>query len=87
MAMVLVHEYILRQGLPAPMYWARCTIVYLWEADEGFAYSLAEDIKDIMENAVPLEVYHRFGYRFPLPLAAEIEICRRWGSDILKVLA
>ncbi|MFY9355993.1 MAG: DNA polymerase [Bacillota bacterium] len=86
MAMVLVHEYILRQGLPANVL-GQVHDSVLVEADEDFAYSLAEDIKDIMENAVPLEVYHRFGYRFPLPLAAEIEICRRWGSDILKVLA
>ena len=59
----------------------------LIECDEQLAEGVAKLLKSIMEKVVPAEVERRFGYRFPLPLAAEVQICDAWGGTPKKVLA
>lgn len=59
----------------------------LIECDEQLAEGVAKLLKSIMEKVVPAEVERRFSYRFPLPLAAEVQICDAWGGTPKKVLA
>jgi len=48
--------------------------------------AVAELVKRTMEEETPAYVERQFGYRFPIPLAAEVSIGSSWGK-YEKVLA
>jgi len=58
----------------------------LLECSDQHAMAVAELVKRTMEEETPAYVERQFGYRFPIPLAAEVSIGSSWGK-YEKVLA
>jgi len=58
----------------------------LLECPDQHAMAVAELVKKTMEEETPAYVERQFGYRFPIPLAAEVSIGSSWGK-YEKVLA
>lgn len=88
MAMVLAHKKLFplyEQGRLFVLGQVHDSI--LIECDAEIAEGVANILKILMEKKVPVEIKRRFGYHFPVPLAAEIEICHSWGGKSLKTLA
>lgn len=89
MAMVLIHDAI--QSSPKMQSVVRILgqvhDSILLECDERIAGFVAPTLKKIMEIHTPREIHKQFGYKFPLPLAADVEIVREWGGKSLSVLA
>lgn len=79
MAMLLTYEWGQENNIPL---WIIGQVhdSIMVEVDESVADEVAHKVKTIMEQDVPQEVKERFGYRFPLPLAAEVIVSQKWGE-------
>ena len=86
LAMVLIYEHMLNWNVPATVL-GQVHDSIIVEVDAELSTGLAARIKEIMEEDVPHEVHKRFGYKFPLPLGAEVIVSKEWGGKPKLVLA